>query len=180
MAAISHAAESEIKKLLVSWWTAVNQQLSVVTGASVQIGDAPIELLVASEIGQRLVRIALLLKAFWPGRIKRGPESNDAARSKNGSTGPHHPQDPEEFLGHGGYMVLCAQVWAVRPADFVERGRWQNGMSLNVLSQHFQGSNHGPPRPAGKSHARGASAYGSKPVAAARHRPQAVHGVRFD
>src|SRR5512142_1253811 len=58
MARISETAEQEIKKLLINWWTAVNTQLAAATGASVQIGDAPVDLLFGSEIGQRLVRIA--------------------------------------------------------------------------------------------------------------------------
>jgi hypothetical protein len=58
MARISATAEQEIKTLLVNWWTAVNTQLAAATGATVQIGEAPVELLFGSEIGQRLVRIA--------------------------------------------------------------------------------------------------------------------------
>lgn len=58
MARISATAEQENKTLLVSWWTAVNPQLAAAAGATIQIGEAPVDLLFGSEIGQRLVRIA--------------------------------------------------------------------------------------------------------------------------
>ena len=64
MAQINPTAEHEIKTLLVNWWTAVNTQLAAATGATIQIGAAPVDLLFGSEIGQRLVRIAEVAEAI--------------------------------------------------------------------------------------------------------------------
>lgn len=141
MAAISHAAESEIKKLLVSWWTAVNQQLSVVTGASVQIGDAPIELLVASEIGQRLVRIAAASEGLlaWTDKNAAKILADCRAFEEWLNQTPIIHRTPEEFWATPvGYMVLCAQVWASKDRLIsLSEAAEQSGMSLSVLSQRI-------------------------------------------
>ncbi len=81
MARISATAEQEIKTLLVNWWTAVNTQLAAATGATIQIGAAPVDLLFGSEIGQRLVRIAEVAEAIATAETKQEalPYSEDLA-----------------------------------------------------------------------------------------------------
>ncbi len=75
MARISVTAEQEIKTLLVNWWTAVNTQLAAATGSAIQIGEAPVDLLFGSEIGQRLVRIAEVAEAIAAAEAKQQPFS---------------------------------------------------------------------------------------------------------
>src|SRR5512140_528515 len=71
MARISATAEQEIKTLLVNWWTAINTQLAAATGSVIQIGEAPVDLLFESEVGQRLVRIAEVAEAVTAAECKQ-------------------------------------------------------------------------------------------------------------
>ncbi len=150
MAAISAIAEQEIKALLVSWWTAVNAQLAEVTGAAVQIGQAPVELLFTSEIGQRLVRIAAVAEAVeaveaqlknfaWnekkAAQILQDCEAVEAWLNQ----GPFAHKTPEAFWASPvGYMILRARVWAHRDSLITLSEAAQiSGMSLSVLSQRM-------------------------------------------
>ena len=150
MASISAIAQQEIKALLVSWWTAVNAQLAEVTGAAVQIGQAPVELLLTSEIGQRLVRIAAVAEAVeaveaqlknfaWNEKkatqILQDCEAVEAWLNQ----GPFVHKTPEAFWSSPvGYMILRARVWANRDQLITLSAAAEiSGMSLSVLSQRM-------------------------------------------
>ncbi len=141
MEAISRAAEYEIKKLLVSWWTAVNQQLSAVTGSIVQIGEAPVDVLFASEIGQRLARIAAAAEGLlpWTAENARNIAADCHAFEAWLNQTPITHKTPEEFWATPvGYMVLRALVWAEQDRLIsLSEAAEQSGMSLSVLSQRI-------------------------------------------
>ncbi len=141
MEAISRAAETEIKKLLESWWTAVNQQLSVVTGSTVQIGEAPVDMLYASEIGQRLAHIAEAAEGLlpWSDEAARQTVEDCHAFEIWLNQTPITHKTPEEFWATPvGYMVLRAQIWAGRDRLIsLSEAAEQSGMSLSVLSQRI-------------------------------------------
>jgi hypothetical protein len=142
MYTISTAAEQEIKVLLVRWWTAVNRQLAQATGNAVQIGgEAPIDLLYASEIGQRLARIA----AAAEGAIPWSPEMAqsivadcDAFESWLNQTPITH-RTPEEFWNTPvGYCVLQARLWAEQDRLIsLKEASELSGLSLSSLSQRL-------------------------------------------
>jgi hypothetical protein len=141
MEAISRAAEYAIRKLLESWWTAVNQQLSAVTGSMVQIGEAPVDVLVASEIGQRLARIAAAAEGLLPWteeNARKMVEDCHAFEAWLNQTPITH-KTPEEFWATPvGYMVLRAQIWAGQDRLIsLSEAAEQSGMSLSVLSQRI-------------------------------------------
>ena len=142
MAAISVLAENGIKALLSSWWTAVNQQLATATGNEVQIGtQAPVDLLFASEIGQRLVRIAAAAENQTPW----SPETAQAVLADCNAfeawlnQTPVAHRTPEEFWNTPiGHMVLLARLWAdqdqlISLKDAAE----MSGLSLSSLSQRI-------------------------------------------
>jgi hypothetical protein len=150
METISRAAENEINQLLVNWWVAVNQQLAAVTGSSVQIGDAPVEMLYASEIGQRLVRIATVAEAAdaaaaagstlpWNSEAAREIVEDCRAFEAWLNQTPITHKTPEEFWATPvGYMVLRALVWAEQDKLIsLSEAAEQSGMSLSVLSQRI-------------------------------------------
>jgi hypothetical protein len=145
---ISTLAEQDIKTLLADWWLAVNAQLAVVTGASVQIGDAPIDLLYGSEIGQRLARIAALAECIQAAETRRETypwETALAAQILEDcriveawlSQGPVFHRTPDEFWASPvGFRILIAKVWAHQD-QLISLGTAAeiSGMSLSVLSQ---------------------------------------------
>ena len=150
MARISAAAEQEIKTLLVNWWTAVNTQLAAATGAAVQIGYAPVDLLFGSEIGQRMVRIAEVAAAVdaaeakgeayaWSerkaARILEDCEAVEAWLNQ----GPFVHKTPEAFwTSPVGFMILRAKVWANQDQLItLSTAAEISGMSLSVLSQRM-------------------------------------------
>ncbi len=150
MARISTSAELAIKKLLVEWWTAVNAQLVEATGAAVQIGEAPVELLFGSEVGQRLVRIAAVAEAIERGEKARAdyPWSDKLARQvledcqavetwlNQGSV--FHKTPDAFWTGAVGYMILRAKVWANKDQLITLSAAADiSGMSLSVLSQRM-------------------------------------------
>ena len=141
MEAISRTAEYEIKKLLASWWTAVNQQLSAVTGSVVQIGEAQVDVLYASEIGQRLVRIAAASEGLLPWTDKNAAKimADCHAFEEWLNQTPITHKTPEAFWATPvGYMVLRAQVWAGKDRLIsLSEAAEQSGMSLSVLSQRI-------------------------------------------
>jgi hypothetical protein len=150
MARISAKAEEEIRTLLVDWWTAVNAQLAAATGAAVQIGDAPVELLLESEIGQRLARIAGVAETVEEAesRLRMYPWSEDmAAQTLEDcevveawlNQGPFSHKTPEAFWTTPvGFMLLRAKVWANHDQLItLSEASEISGMSLSVLSQRM-------------------------------------------
>lgn len=150
MARISAAAENEIKTLLVNWWTAVNTQLAAATGAAVQIGDAPVDLLFGSEIGQRMVRIAEIAAAVDAADAKGEAfawSEKKAARILEDceavetwlNQGPFVHKTPEAFWASPvGFMILRARVWANQDQLItLSTAAEISGMSLSVLSQRM-------------------------------------------
>ena len=140
MATISAEAENEIKGYLTNWWITVNQQLSEATGNFIQIGqEAPVDLLYASEIGQRLIRIAEAAE----NRIPWSPEAAQAILAdcsafeawQNQSPIAH--QTPDEFWNTTvGYMVLNARLWAeLDRLTSLKEAAELSGLSLSSLSQ---------------------------------------------
>jgi len=142
MATISLTAENEIKALLANWWTAVNQQITLATGNEVQIGtDAPLDLLFASEVGQRLVRIAEAAEnqtPWSPETAQAVLADCDAFEAWLNQTPVAH-RTPEEFWDTPiGYIVLQARLWAdqdqlISLKDAAEL----SGLSLSSLSQRI-------------------------------------------
>ena len=150
MARISPAAEQEIKTLLVNWWTAVNTQLAAATGAAIQIGEAPVNLLFGSEIGQRLVRIAEVAEgiAAAESRQEAFPWSQDLAIQILAdceavetwlNQGPVFHKTPDAFwTSPVGFMILRAKVWANQDQLITLSAAADiSGMSLSVLSQRM-------------------------------------------
>ena len=140
MSNISTTAETEIKAYLVKWWKAVNQQLGQATGNSVQISqEAPLEMLLASDIGQCLVRIAEAAE----GLIGWSPEAAQSILADcgafeawfNQSPIVHHT--PEEFWNTSvGFMVLKARLWAeLDRLTSLKEAAELSGLSLSSLSQ---------------------------------------------
>jgi hypothetical protein len=158
MVQISATAEHEIKTLLVNWWTAVNTQLAAATGATIQIGEAPVDLLFGSEIGQRLVRIAQVAEAIaaaesspssTPGGAQESfPWSADLASQILAdceavetwlNQGPVFHKTPDAFwTSPVGFMILTAKVWAHQDQLITLSAAADiSGMSLSVLSQRM-------------------------------------------
>jgi hypothetical protein len=150
MAVISATAEQEIKALLVNWWTAVNAQLGAATGSSVQIGEAPVDLLFASEIGQRLARIASVAEqieaaeaagqAFpWAEELAAQILADcDAVEAWLNQGSVFHKTSDAFWTSPVGYNVLCARVWANRDQLItLSAASAISGMSLSVLSQRM-------------------------------------------
>ncbi len=141
MARISETAEREIRALLTNWWMAVNEQLAAVTGASVQIGEAPVEMLLTSEIGLRMVQIAKASEGLleWTPEIAAGVTADCHAFQTWLNQTPITHRTPDEFWTTPvGYMVLRAMVWAeqdqlISLSDAADI----SGMSLSVLSQRI-------------------------------------------
>jgi hypothetical protein len=150
MARISRTAEHEIKTLLVNWWTAVNTQLAAATGAAVQIGEAPVDLLLRSEIGRRLVRIAEVAEAIaaaesrqesLPWTEKRAIQILEDCEAIETwlNQGPVFHKTPEAFwTSPVGFMILRAKVWANQDQLItLSTAAEISGMSLSVLSQRM-------------------------------------------
>lgn len=150
MARISKTAELEIKTLLVNWWTTVNAQLAAATGASVQIGQPPVDLLFESEIGRRLVRIAEVAEAIdkrdasgdtYPWNEKRAAQILEDCEIVEAwlNQGPVSHKTPEAFWASPiGYMILRAKVWAHQDQLItLSTAAEISGMSLSVLSQRM-------------------------------------------
>lgn len=150
MAPISATAEQEIKTLLVNWWTAVNTQLAAVTGAAVQIGQAPVDILFGSEIGQRLVRMAEVTEAIDAAESKQeryawsealaGQILEDCELVENWlNQGPVSYKTTDVFwTSPVGFMILRAKVWANQDQLITLSAAAEiSGMSLSVLSQRM-------------------------------------------
>lgn len=150
MAWISATAEQEIKTLLANWWTAVNTQLAAATGSAVQIGEAPVDLLFGSEIGQRLVRIAEVAEAIaaaesaqeaYPRSEKRTAQilADCEAVETWLNQGPVFHKTPDAFWASPvGFMILRAKVWANQDQLITLSAAADiSGMSLSVLSQRM-------------------------------------------
>jgi hypothetical protein len=150
MGRISGTAEQEIKTLLVNWWTAVNTQLAAATGATIQIGEAPVDVLFGSEIGQRLVRIAEVAEAVmehedrqesypWLEELASQILADCEAVEAWLNQGPVFQKTPEAFWASPvGFMILCAKVWASRDQLITLSAAAEiSGMSLSVLSQRM-------------------------------------------
>ena len=150
MVRISATAEKEIKTLLVNWWTAVNTQLAAATGSTIQIGEAPIDLLFGSEIGQRLVRIAEVAEAIAAAEAKQEAYawSEDLANQILAdceavetwlNQGPIFHKTPDAFWASPvGFMILNAKVWANQDQLITLSAAADiSGMSLSVLSQRM-------------------------------------------
>ena len=142
MATISTSAENEIKSFLTGWWTAVNQQLAAATGNAVQIGtETPLDLLMMSEVGQRLIRIAEAAENLMPWM----PETAQSILADCDAFEAWLNQNPvANHIPAGfhhtpvGYMLLQARLWAdqdqlVSLKDAAEL----SGLSLSSLSQRI-------------------------------------------
>jgi hypothetical protein len=150
MAWISATAEQEIKTLLANWWTAVNTQLAAATGSAVQIGEAPVDLLFGSEIGQRLVRIAEVAEAITAAESAQESLPRSEARTAQIladceavetwlNQGPVFHKTPDAFWASPvGFMILRAKVWANQDQLITLSAAADiSGMSLSVLSQRM-------------------------------------------
>ncbi len=150
MAQISTTAELAIKTLLADWWTAVNTQLVAATGAAVQIGEAPVDLLFGSEIGQRLVRIAGVAEAIglaetnqreypWTEALaSQVLEDCEAVESWINQGSVFHTTPDAFWTTPVGYMILRARVWAKKDQLItLSTAAEISGMSLSVLSQRM-------------------------------------------
>jgi hypothetical protein len=150
MTQISRTAEQEIKTLLVNWWMAVNAQLAVVTGSSVQIGDAPLDVLYSSEIGQRLARIAAVAEFIdaaesiqenfaWSADLAQQIMDDCEFVEAWLNQGPVFHRTPDEFwTSPVGFRILVAKVWAYQDQLITLSDAAQiSGMSLSVLSQRI-------------------------------------------
>lgn len=150
MAGISATAEQEIKTLLVDWWTAVNTQLAAATGAAVQIGEAPVDVLLGSDVGQRLARIASVAEAVEEAesRLRIYPWSEERAAQILAdcevveswlNQGPFSHKTPDTFWTTPvGFMLLRAKVWANHDQLItLSEAAEISGMSLSVLSQRM-------------------------------------------
>ena len=150
MTRITSTAEQEIKMLLVNWWTAVNTQLAAATGATIQIGKAPVGLLFGSEIGRRLVRIAEVAEAVEAAEASQDTYPWTADRAVQIladceavetwlNQGPFVHKTPDAFwTSPVGYMILCAKVWANQDQLITLSAAAElSGMSLSVLSQRM-------------------------------------------
>ena len=140
MATISAAAENEISAYLATWWTSVSQQLGAATGNLVQIGDeAPVNVLIASEIGQCMVRIAEASEnqITWSPEVARSilADCNTFEAWLNQST--INQRTPEEFWNTPmGYIVLKARLWAeLDRLTSLKEAAELSGLSLSSLSQ---------------------------------------------
>ena len=142
MARISAEAENEIKALLASWWTAVNQQLAAATGNEVQIGpDAPVDLLFASEVGQRLARIAEAAEngVNWSADRTQAILADCAVFEAWLNGTPLTQRTPEEFWNTPvGYLILRARLWAGQDRLIsLKEAAELSGLSLSSLSQRI-------------------------------------------
>ncbi len=150
MVRISTTAEMEIKTLLVNWWTSVNTQLIAATGSAVQIGEAPMDLLLASEIGQRLTRIAEVAEAVAAAEEKQEAYTWSEERAAQTledcevvetwlNQGSVFNKTPDAFwVSPVGYMILRAKVWANQDHLItLSTAADISGMSLSVLSQRM-------------------------------------------
>ncbi len=140
MSDISAKAENEIRAYLVQWWTAVRQQLGQATGNSVQIGqEAPLEVLMASDIGQRLVRIAEAAEGLraWSAEAAQAILGDCAAFEAWLNQSPITHQTPDEFWNTPiGFMVLRARLWAeLDRLTSLKEAAELSGLSLSSLSQ---------------------------------------------
>jgi hypothetical protein len=139
MAQIRTESEQAIKTLLVNWWTSVNQQLAAATGQTVQIGDAPVDVLYHSEVGTRLQRIA----AAGEGSVSWSKPKAAAIISDCDFfeawliNTPFMSKTPEEFWKTPvGYIVLNARLWAENDELIsVSQAADISGLSLSTLSQ---------------------------------------------
>lgn len=138
---ISAISEQAIKELLTDWWAAVTRQLAAATGAAVQLGNAPVDTLLASEVGLRLVRIAQAAE----GQIKHTDASSasilqdcDAFEAWLNEAPIAH-KTPEEFWQTPvGYMVLQARLWAENDRLItLSDAASLSGLSLSNLSQRI-------------------------------------------
>ncbi len=140
MKKISTNAENEIKAYLAKWWASTNQQISEATGNSIQIGkEAPIEMLLASEIGQCLVRIAQAAENLidWSPKMAQSTLVDCAAFETWLNQSTVSRQTPEEFWNIPiGYMLLKARLWAEQDRlTSLKEAADISGLSLSSLSQ---------------------------------------------
>jgi hypothetical protein len=141
MAQISEKAEKAIKDLLVSWWTAVNNQLVEATAGAVTIGEPDVDDLFESEIGLRMMRIAEAAE----GQLEWDPQTawnilEDCRLFEEWLIQtPLTTKTPEEFWTMPvGFMVLYARLWAEhdRLISASEAAELAN-ISLSSLSQYL-------------------------------------------
>jgi hypothetical protein len=142
MAHISTIAENEIKAYLAAWWTAVNQQLGEATSSLVQIGEeVPLDMLMSSEVGQRLVRIAEAAENLieWSAEQAQSILADCTAFEAWQNQSPIAHRTPEEFWNTPvGYMVLKARLWAeLDRLTSLKEASELSGMSLSSLSQRI-------------------------------------------
>jgi hypothetical protein len=139
---ISTSSEQEIKTLLTQWWASVNQQLAQATGNAVQLGgEAPVDVLFASEIGQRLARIAAAAEGTIPWSSENSQNimaDCEAFESWINQTPTTH-RTPEEFWHTPvGYTVLQARLWAEQDRLVsLKEAAELSGLSLSSLSQRI-------------------------------------------
>lgn len=138
---INAASEQAIQNLLSDWWAAVTRQMAAAAGSAVQLGDMPLDTLRASEVGQRLMRIAEAAE----GQIAWSAESaaailQDCAQFETWlNEAPIVHRTPEEFWQTPiGYMVLQARLWAENDRLItLSDAAILSGLSLSNLSQRI-------------------------------------------
>ncbi len=140
MGKISSKAENEIKAYLANWWASINQQLSEATGNYIQIGqEAPLGMLLGSDIGQCLVHIAQAAENLidWSQKASKSVLADCAIFEAWLNQSPGINQTPEEFWNTPiGYMVLKARLWAeMDRLTSLKEASEISGLSLSSLSQ---------------------------------------------
>jgi hypothetical protein len=116
MGTISQEADKEIGIFLSNWWISVHKQLASTTGSAVLVGDeAPVDLLLSSEIGRRLARIAEAAESqrTWSQEIAQSILADCEAFEAWLNSAPFAHRTPEEFWNTPiGTMILRARLWA--------------------------------------------------------------------
>ena len=144
MAQISRQAESDIKNLLASWWQAVTRQIRRATSQDIQLGDAQVDALYVSEIGQHLIHIAQAAEGLleWSeitaSQIQADCDAFEAWLNQSPiETCFDAHKTPVEFWSTPvGFMVIQARAWAAKDKLMrMSEAAVGFGLSISNLSQ---------------------------------------------
>jgi hypothetical protein len=139
MTQISRQAESDIKELLANWWQAVTQQIRRATSQEFLLGNAQVDALYLSEIGQTLVRIAQAAEGLleWSEKSAAQIQTDCDAFEAWLNQSPIAHKTPEEFWSTPvGFMVIQARSWAAQDKLLSMSEAAQGfGLSISNLSQ---------------------------------------------
>ncbi len=140
--ALSSIAENEIRKFLIKWWTAVNQQLQTATQNQVQLQQAaPIDQLLASDLGQALLRIVEIAdtQPLWSQTTAKAILA-DAEKVEAWLFQTSFTQHPSESFWNTsvGFYLLSARLWAEQDRLVsLKEAAELSGLSLSSLSQRI-------------------------------------------